>query len=335
MATRSRREKRSRGARRHRLRHHQRLNDVDKFERIVPPGARRDRASFQVTPRSTPATHASVRHRARTIQIELMPGTAAPRSAARAQRRASLRRPARPRRLPRLLDVGRTGRRSTFRWAALGTFDVSDLGGGLGVSMPGTSGPATVADYAEAMATAAEARCCQGRPDHRRTGPRHRTTRCLHDLPGDDRGARQGQPRPRSTTASPTTWNLADPLRFEATDRRSRGEKTLRQPHRKARCGSSDRLIRRVPLQTPTVGDLVARPGRRRLLLTMSNRCRRRSSASRWCSPTAGPARLVVRRDSGLRDDLLAHNITNLPRRASTKTIPTQGILWRSGRSDL
>jgi diaminopimelate decarboxylase len=190
--------------------------------------------------------------------------------------------------------------------AALGTFDVYDLGGGLGVRYTYEEQPPTVARYADAMVAAAEALLPRG-------------SRIIVE-PGRSMVATSACTVYRVTTVKrgelvhvAVDGGMGDNLevslygqRFEATvvDRVGGGERvTLVGRH----CESGDQLIDGVALRDPVVGDLIAVPVTGAYCYTMSNQY---NGARRIPVVFAdgGAARLVVRRDTW--DDLLARDVT-------------------------
>ena len=184
--------------------------------------------------------------------------------------------------------------------AALGDFDVYDLGGGLGVRYTYTEHPPTVADYVGALTDAAR--------EHLPSGAR------ILIEPGRSLVAHAGLTLYRvltvkrgATTFVAVDGGMGDNLevslyqqRFEATvaNRLGGGEVVdLVGRH----CESGDRLIAGVPLSDPRVGDLVAVPVTGAYCMTMANNY---NGALRppvvFCSD--GAARAVVRRET--YDDL-------------------------------
>ena len=131
------------------------FDDIDRLERIVPTG-HRAAVPVRVIPGVEAATHASQATGHAGSKFGLLPDDARD-AIARIGRSAELRlrRRAHPRRLaaPQRRPVGRGGR----ALAELGTFEVYDLGGGLGVRYTYDEHPPIVADYAEAMVAQARA----------------------------------------------------------------------------------------------------------------------------------------------------------------------------------
>jgi diaminopimelate decarboxylase len=190
--------------------------------------------------------------------------------------------------------------------AALGDFDVYDLGGGLGVRYTYTEHPPTVADYVGALTETARQHLPAG-------------SRILIE-PGRSLVARSGITLYRVVTVKrgETTFvavdgGMGDNLevslyqqRFEATiaNRVGGGEVfDLVGRH----CESGDRLIAGVELHDPQVGDLVAVPVTGAYCMTMSNNY---NGALRppvvFCAD--GTARAVQRRET--YEDLLRRDVT-------------------------
>jgi diaminopimelate decarboxylase len=189
--------------------------------------------------------------------------------------------------------------------AALGEFEVYDLGGGLGVRYTYTEHPPSVADYVAALTDAAR----EHLPSR---------SRILIE-PGRSLVARSGitlyrvvTVKPGATTFVAVDGGMGDNLevslydqRFEATvaNRLGGGEQyDLVGRH----CESGDRLIEGVPLDNPRVGDLIAVPVTGAYCMTMSNNY---NGALRppvvFCSD--GQARAVVRRET--YDDLTRRDL--------------------------
>ena len=189
--------------------------------------------------------------------------------------------------------------------AALGDFDVYDLGGGLGVRYTYTEHPPSVADYVGALTDAAR--------EHLPSGAR------ILIEPGRSLVARSGLTLYRVLTVKrgatafvAVDGGMGDNLevslyqqRFEATvaNRLGGGEIVdLVGRH----CESGDRLIAGVPLDDPRVGDLVAVPVTGAYCMTMANNY---NGALRppvvFCSD--GAARAVVRRET--YDDLTRRDL--------------------------
>jgi diaminopimelate decarboxylase len=190
--------------------------------------------------------------------------------------------------------------------AALGTFDVYDLGGGLGVRYTYDEHPPTLAEYAEAMVAAADALL-------------PKESRIIVE-PGRSMVATSACTLYRVTTVKrgelthvAVDGGMGDNLevslygqRFEATvANRVGGGPRVNLVGR--HCESGDQLIDGVALQDPAVGDLVAVPVTGAYCYTMSNQY---NGARRIPVVFAdgGVARLVVRRDTW--DDLLVRDVT-------------------------
>jgi diaminopimelate decarboxylase len=189
--------------------------------------------------------------------------------------------------------------------AALGTFDVYDLGGGLGVRYTYDEGPPTLGQYADAMVAAADALLPVD-------------SRIIVE-PGRSMVANSACTVYRVTTVKrgelthvAVDGGMGDNLevslygqRFEATvvDRVGGGNPVnLVGRH----CESGDQLIDGVALRDPVVGDLVAVPVTGAYCYTMSNQY---NGARRIPVVFArgGSARLVVRRDTW--EDLLVRDV--------------------------
>ena len=114
--------------------------------------------------------------------------------------------------------------------AKLGTFDIYDLGGGLGVRYTYDEHPPSLDDYAEAMVAQARALLPAGAPHHRRARPQHGRRTALHGLPGHDRQARRRHPCRGRRRDGRQPRGVADRQRFEATivDRLGGGETVTR-----------------------------------------------------------------------------------------------------------
>ena len=189
--------------------------------------------------------------------------------------------------------------------AKLGTFDVYDLGGGLGVRYTYDEHPPSLDEYADAMITRARALL----PADSR----------LIIEPGRSMVATAACTVYRVTTVKhgelvhvAVDGGMGDNLevsltgqRFEATivDRVGAGETvTVVGRH----CESGDQLIDAVALREPAVGDLLAVPVTGAYCYTMSNQY---NGARRVpvVFASKGEAALVVRRDTW--DDLLARDV--------------------------
>ncbi len=189
--------------------------------------------------------------------------------------------------------------------AKLGTFEVYDLGGGLGVRYTYDERPPTLDDYAEAMVTQARALL----PEDSR----------IIVEPGRSMVANSACTVYRVTTIKrgvvvhvAVDGGMGDNLevsltgqRFEATiaDRLGGGE-TVSVVGR--HCESGDELVNGVSLRDPAVGDLLAVPVTGAYCYTMSNQY---NGARRVpvVFTRDGTARLVVRRDTW--EDLLTRDV--------------------------
>ncbi|TPG36802.1 diaminopimelate decarboxylase [Mycolicibacterium hodleri] len=280
------------------------FDDIDRLERIVPPGHTQP-CLVRVIPGVDAATHASVATGHTGSKFGLMPDDARA-AITRIERSGVLRCDGLHTHVgSQLLNVEQLAA-AVAPLAALGTFDVYDLGGGLGVRYTYDEKPPSVADYAEAMAAAADALLPK---DSRIIVEPGRsmvaTSACtVYRVTTVKRGER---------THVAVDGGMGDNLevslygqRFEATviNRVGGGAHVdLVGRH----CESGDQLIDGVALQDPTVGDLVAVPVTGAYCYTMSNQY---NGARRIPVVFAdgGSARLVVRRDTW--DDLLARDVT-------------------------
>ncbi|MFW3116663.1 diaminopimelate decarboxylase [Mycolicibacterium mageritense DSM 44476 = CIP 104973] len=279
------------------------FDDIDRLERLVPRG-HNQACLVRVIPGVAATTHTSVATGHVGSKFGLLPGDAR-RAISRIERSAVLHCAGVHTHVgSQLLSAGELAA-AVAPIAALGTFEVYDLGGGLGVRYTYAEHPPSLAEYAEAMVEQA------------------------HELlPGDSRiivepgrsmGAASACTLYRVTTVKrgPVTHvavdgGMGDNLevslygqRFEATiaDRVGGGrEVSLVGRH----CESGDELISSVPLQDPRVGDLVAVPVTGAYCYTMSNQY---NGARRIpvVFTADGVARLVVRRDTWA--DLLSRDV--------------------------
>lgn len=279
------------------------FDDIDRLERIVPAG-HQQACLVRVIPGVDAATHASQATGHAGSKFGLMPDDA---------RAAIARIEASPRlRLDgvhthvgsQLLNVEQLAA-AVAPIAALGTFDVYDLGGGLGVRYTYDEHPPTLDDYAEAMVAQARALLP---PDSRIIVEPGRsmvaTTACaLYRVTTVKRGL---------ITHVAVDGGMGDNLevsltaqRFEATiANRVGGGETVSVVGR--HCESGDQLIDAVALREPKVDDLLAVPVTGAYCYTMSNQY---NGARRVPVVFAhnGTARLVVRRDTW--EDLLARDV--------------------------
>lgn len=279
------------------------FDDIDRLERIVPAGHEQP-CLVRVIPGVEAATHASQATGHAGSKFGLMPADA---------RAAIARIEASPRlRMDgvhthvgsQLLNVEQLAA-AVEPIAALGTFEVYDLGGGLGVRYTYDEHPPSLDDYATAMVSQA-----------RELLP--------HDCriivePGRSMVATSACTLYRVTTVKhgvithvAVDGGMGDNLevsltgqRFEATiaDRVGGGE-TVSVVGR--HCESGDQLIDAVALRDPKVGDLLAVPVTGAYCYTMSNQY---NGARRVPVVFAhnGTARLVVRRDTW--EDLLSRDV--------------------------
>lgn len=283
------------------------FDDIDRLERIVPAG-RTQPCLVRVIPGVDAATHASVATGHAGSKFGLLPDDARA-AITRIEASSVLRCDGLHTHVgSQLLNVEQLAA-AVAPLAALGTFDVYDLGGGLGVRYTYDEQPPTLADYADAMVAAADALL-------------PKDSRIIVE-PGRSMVANSACTVYRVTTVKhgePThvavDGGMGDNLevslygqRFEATiaDRVGGGARVnLVGRH----CESGDRLIDGVALRDPAVGDLVAVPVTGAYCYTMSNQY---NGARRIPVVFAddGAARLVVRRDTW--DDLLARDVTRRP----------------------
>lgn len=279
------------------------FDDIDRLERIVPAGHEQP-CLVRVIPGVEAATHASQATGHAGSKFGLMPADA---------RAAIARIEASPRlRLDgvhthvgsQLLDVEQLAA-AVEPIAALGTFEVYDLGGGLGVRYTYDEHPPSLDDYAEAMV--AQARELLPHDSRIIVEPGRSmvaTSACtLYRVTTVKRGV---------ITHVAVDGGMGDNLevsltgqRFEATiaDRVGGGE-TVSVVGR--HCESGDQLIDAVALREPKVGDLLAVPVTGAYCYTMSNQY---NGARRVPVVFAhnGTARLVVRRDTW--EDLLSRDV--------------------------
>jgi diaminopimelate decarboxylase len=280
------------------------FDDIDRLERIVPPGQVQP-CLVRVIPGVAASTHAAVATGHAGSKFGLMPEDA--RSAiARIEGSPVLRCDGVHTHVgSQLLNTEQLAA-AVAPIAALGTFDVYDLGGGLGVRYTYDEHPPSLDDYAEAMVAQARELLPAG-------------ARIIIE-PGRSMVAATACTVYRVTTIKrgllthvAVDGGMGDNLevslyqqRFEATivDRLGGGETvTVVGRH----CESGDQLIDGVALRDPAVGDLLAIPVTGAYCYTMSNQY---NGARRIpvVFVSAGHARLVVRRDTW--DDLLSRDVT-------------------------
>ena len=280
------------------------FDDIDRLERIVPRGAR-TAVSGAGHPRRRSGHSRVAGDGSRRLQVRPV-----------ARRRPSSDRANRPQcpsiRLDgvhthvgsQLLNVDQLAA-AVEPIAALGTFEVYDLGGGLGVRYTYDEHPPSLDDYADAMVTQAKALL-------------PKDSRIIVE-PGRSMVANSACTLYRVTTVKrgvvthvAVDGGMGDNLevsltgqRFEATlvNRVGGGDMvSLVGRH----CESGDQLVDGVALRDPSVGDLLAVPVTGAYCYTMSNQY---NGARRV--PVVfthnGTARLVVRRDTW--DDLLMRDV--------------------------
>ena len=280
------------------------FDDIDRLERIVPAGQVQP-CLVRVIPGVAASTHAAVATGHAGSKFGLMPEDARV-AIARIERSPVLRCDGVHTHVgSQLLNTEQLAA-AVAPIAALGTFDVYDLGGGLGVRYTYDEHPPSLDDYAEAMVAQARELLPAG-------------ARIIIE-PGRSMVAETACTVYRVTTVKrgllthvAVDGGMGDNLevslyqqRFEATivDRLGGGETvTVVGRH----CESGDQLIDGVPLRDPAVGDLLAVPVTGAYCYTMSNQY---NGARRIpvVFVSAGQARLVVRRDTW--DDLLSRDVT-------------------------
>jgi diaminopimelate decarboxylase len=252
------------------------FDDIDRLERLVPRGHQQP-CLVRVIPGVEAATHASQATGHAGSKFGLLPEDARE-AIARIERSAKLR---------------------------LDTFEVYDLGGGLGVRYTYDEHPPSLDDYAKAMVTQARALLPAD-------------SRIIVE-PGRSMVANSACTVYRVTTVKrgvvvhvAVDGGMGDNLevsltgqRFEATivNRVGGGEMVSVVGRH---CESGDQLVDGVPLREPVVGDLIAVPVTGAYCYTMSNQY---NGARRVPVVFArnGDARLVVRRDTW--DDLLIRDV--------------------------
>jgi diaminopimelate decarboxylase len=280
-------------------------DDVDRLETAVPPGRRQD-VLVRVIPNVTADTHASVLTGHQGSKFGLSP-TAAAELIKRIEHSPNLRmRGLHVHVGSQILDVAPFAE-SVAAIAALGEYDLYDLGGGLGARYTYEDHPPSVAEYLDALVGAARAHLPAAaqliiEPGRSMVA---RAACTLYRVVTVKRGFR---------TFVAVDGGMGDNLevalfgqRFEAglADRidASSGELvTLVGRH----CESGDVLVDGVPLQDPRVDDLVAVPATGAYCFTMSNNY----NGNRRIPVVFvrdGRARLVVRRETW--EDLLRRDI--------------------------
>jgi diaminopimelate decarboxylase len=283
------------------------FDDIDRLERIVPAGSRQP-CLVRVIPGVEAATHASQATGHAGSKFGLMPDDARD-AIGRIERSAKLRLDGVHTHVgSQLLNVEQLAQ-AVEPIAKLGTFDVYDLGGGLGARYTYDENPPSLDDYADAMVTQAKALLPSGSriivEPGRSMGANSACT--VYRVTTVKRGSQPGQ-----VTHVAVDGGMGDNLevsltgqRFEATlvDRVGGGEMVSVVGRH---CESGDQLVDGVALRDPAVGDLLAVPVTGAYCYTMSNQY---NGARRVPVVFAldGSARLVVRRDTW--DDLLARDV--------------------------
>jgi diaminopimelate decarboxylase len=279
------------------------FDDIDRLERIVPHG-RQQPCLVRVIPGVEAATHASQATGHAGSKFGLLPDDARE-ALARIERSAKMRLDGVHTHVgSQLLNVEQLAA-AVEPIAQLGTFEVYDLGGGLGVRYTYDEHPPTLDAYADAMVAQARALLPSG-------------SRIIIE-PGRSMVATSACTVYRVTTVKrgvvthvAVDGGMGDNLevsltgqRFEATivNRVGGGEMVSVVGRH---CESGDQLVDGVPLREPVVGDLLAVPVTGAYCYTMSNHY---NGARRV--PVVfvrnGNARLVVRRDTW--DDLLLRDV--------------------------
>jgi diaminopimelate decarboxylase len=283
------------------------FDDIDRLERIVGSGRLPSRIQpclVRVIPGVEAATHASQATGHAGSKFGLMPDDARD-AISRIERSGKMRLDGVHTHVgSQLLNVEQLAQ-AVEPIAKLGTFDVYDLGGGLGVRYTYDEHPPTLDDYADAMVTQARALLPQA-------------ARIIVE-PGRSMVANSACTVYRITTIKrgvithvAVDGGMGDNLevsltgqRFEATivDRVGGGEPVSVVGRH---CESGDQLVDGVPLAEPAIGDLLAVPVTGAYCYTMSNQY---NGARRVPVVFArnGNARLVVRRDTW--DDLLIRDV--------------------------
>ncbi|MDT5209921.1 MAG: diaminopimelate decarboxylase [Mycobacterium sp.] len=283
------------------------FDDIDRLERIVPAGHQQP-CLVRVIPGVEATTHASQATGHAGSKFGLMPDDA----------RDAIKRIEHSDRLrldgvhthvgSQLLNVEQLAQ-AVEPIAKLGTFDVYDLGGGLGMRYTYDEHPPSLDDYADAMVTKARALLPDGariivEPGRSMVANSACT---VYRVTTIKRGGQPGQ-----VTHVAVDGGMGDNLevsltgqRFEATIvNRVGGGELVSVVGR--HCESGDQLVDGVPLQDPAIGDLLAVPVTGAYCYTMSNQY---NGARRVPVVFArnGNARLVVRRDTW--HDLLIRDV--------------------------
>jgi diaminopimelate decarboxylase len=284
------------------------FDDIDRLERIVPAGHQQP-CLVRVIPGVEAATHASQATGHAGSKFGLLPD-AAREAIAQIQHSAKMRLDGVHTHVgSQLLNVEQLAA-AVEPIAKLGTFEVYDLGGGLGVRYTYDEHPPSLDEYADAMVTQARALL----PDDCR----------IIVEPGRSMVANSACTVYRVTTIKrgvvvhvAVDGGMGDNLevsltgqRFEATmvDRVGGGEMVSVVGRH---CESGDQLVDGIALRDPAVGDLLAVPVTGAYCYTMSNQY---NGARRVPVVFArnGDARQVVRRDTW--DDLLIRDVDPEPR---------------------
>ncbi|MGX9792078.1 diaminopimelate decarboxylase [Mycobacterium sp. MMS18-G62] len=279
------------------------FDDIDRLERLVPRGHVQP-CLVRVIPGVEAATHASQATGHAGSKFGLSPDDAR-QAIARIERSAKLRLDGVHTHVgSQLLNVEQLAA-AVEPIAKLGTFEVYDLGGGLGVRYTYDEHPPSLDDYVDAMIAQAKALLPEG-------------ARIIVE-PGRSMVANSACTIYRVTTVKrgvvvhvAVDGGMGDNLevsltgqRFEATivNRVGGGEMVSVVGRH---CESGDQLVDGVPLRDPNVGDLLAVPVTGAYCYTMSNQY---NGARRVPVIFArnGYPRLVVRRDTW--DDLLIRDV--------------------------
>jgi diaminopimelate decarboxylase len=283
------------------------FDDIDRLERIVPTG-RQQPCLVRVIPGVEAATHASQATGHAGSKFGLLPDDARD-AIGRIEHSAKMRLDGVHTHVgSQLLNVEQLAQ-AVEPIAKLGTFEVYDLGGGLGVRYTYDERPPSLDEYAEAMVTRARALL----PDDSRiiVEPGRSmvaNSACtVYRVTTIKRGRDRGQ-----VVHVAVDGGMGDNLevsltgqRFEATIvNRVGGGETVTVVGR--HCESGDQLVDGVALRDPAIGDLLAVPVTGAYCYTMSNQY---NGARRVPVVFAhnGIARLVVRRDTC--DDLLMRDV--------------------------
>lgn len=279
------------------------FDDIDRLERFVPPG-QVQACLVRVIPGIEAATHAAVATGHATSKFGLLPADAR-KAIARIEGSSVLHCAGVHTHVgSQLLNVEQLAA-AVKPIAELGTFEVYDLGGGLGVRYTYDESAPDLDAYADAMVEQARALLPADariivEPGRSMVGASACT---VYRVTTVKRGL---------ITHVAVDGGMGDNLevalvgqRFEATivDRIGGGEQvTVVGRH----CESGDQLIDGVALQNPAVGDLLALPVTGAYCYTMSNQY---NGARRIpvVFASGGQARLVVRRDTW--DDLLSRDV--------------------------